>query len=99
MKELVVLLEDLGARNIKTYIQSGNALFRSAEKNISQLSSRISGEVMKRRGFAPQVLVLGLAEIEKAIAENPFPEAEIDPSAVHLGFLACSPNKSRSGKA
>ena len=38
MKELMVLLEDLGARKIKTYIQSGNAVFRHAEKNASQLS-------------------------------------------------------------
>ncbi len=91
MKELVVILEDLGARNIKTYIQSGNAMFQSTEKNISQLSNRIRVEVKKRRGFAPHVLVLGLDEIEKAIAENPFPEAETDPSTLHLGFLAFAP--------
>ncbi len=29
MRELVAVLEDLGARNVKTYIQSGNAVFVS----------------------------------------------------------------------
>ena len=91
MKELVAFLEVLGAREIKTYIQSGNVVFRSAERDTSKLSARISLEIKKHRGFEPTVLVLGLDEIEKAIAENPFPEAEADPSTLHLGFLTCAP--------
>ena len=91
MKELVALLEGLGARNVKTYIQSGNAIFQSTEKDTPHLSQEIGTEIMKRRSFDPCVLVLRLDEIEKAIAENPFPEAETDPSTLHLGFLACTP--------
>ena len=91
MKELVALLEGLGARKIKTYIQSGNAVFQSAEMNISQLSKKITDEVKKRRGFDSYVLVLGLDELEKVIEENPFPEAETDPSTLHVGFLAFAP--------
>src|SRR6185369_15770210 len=91
MKGLVAILEGLGARRIKTYIQSGNALFQSAEMNISQLSQKIAAEIKKRRGFDSYVLVLGLDELEKAIEENPFPEADTDPSTLHLGFLAFAP--------
>jgi len=91
MKELVVLMEDLGAQKIKTYIQSGNAVFQSAEKNVSQLSKRLTAEIEKRHGFEPHVLILGLDAIEKAMSENPFPEAEADPSSLHLGFLAAAP--------
>ncbi len=91
MKELVALLEDIGARNIKTYIQSGNAVFRSAEKNLWQLSQRLTAEIKKRHGFEPHILILGLDAIEKAMAENPFPDAEADPSTLHLGFLAFTP--------
>jgi uncharacterized protein (DUF1697 family) len=93
MKELVILLEDLGARNVKTYIQSGNAIFKSDEKNVSQLSNKISIAVKQRCGFMPHVLLLELDEIEKIIAENPFPEAESDPSSLHLGFLANTPER------
>jgi uncharacterized protein (DUF1697 family) len=91
MNELVVLLEDIGARNIKTYIQSGNAIFQCDEKNIVQLYERLTIEIKKRHGFEPRVLILGLGEIEKAMVENPFPEAETDPSSLHLGFLASTP--------
>lgn len=91
MNELVVLLEDIGARNIKTYIQSGNAIFQSEENNILQLSERLTIEIMRRHGFEPCVLILGLDEIETAMLENPFPEAETKPGSLHLGFLAFTP--------
>ena len=91
MKELVAILEGIGARKVKTYIQSGNAVFQSAEKNPSRLSKQLAAEIKKRRGFEPCTLVLGLEAIRKAIAENPFPEAEADPSSLHLGFLASWP--------
>jgi uncharacterized protein (DUF1697 family) len=92
MKELVALLEDLGCRNVKTYIQSGNAVFESKASNTSQLSKKISAEIKKRRGFEPHVLLLSLDEMEKAIANNPFPEGgEKEPKALHAGFLTSTP--------
>jgi uncharacterized protein (DUF1697 family) len=91
MKELVAILEDLGCRNVKTYIQSGNAMFESKASNISQLSKKISAEIKKRRGFEPHVLLLSLDEMEKAIANNPFPEGQTDPKALHVGFLTSLP--------
>jgi uncharacterized protein (DUF1697 family) len=91
MKELVAILENFGAQKIKTYIQSGNAVFQSDEKSLSQLSKQLTAEIKKRHGFEPHVLILGLDAIERAIEENPFPEAEADPSSLHLGFLASTP--------
>jgi len=91
MKELASLLEALGARNVKTYIQSGNAVFQCAEMNLPQLSNKLASEIRKRHGFEPYVLILGLGAMERAMAENPFPEAEADPATLHLGFLAFAP--------
>ena len=91
MKELVTLLEDLGCRNVKTYLQSGNAVFESKVSNSSQLSKQISAEIKKRQGFEPQVLLLKLAEMDKAITNNPFPEGEKNPQALHVGFLTSTP--------
>jgi uncharacterized protein (DUF1697 family) len=91
MKNLVAVLEKLGARNIKTYIQSGNAVFKIKGKNPSQISSEVRSEIKRRCGFEPHVLLLTLAELQKAIAGNPFPEAESDPKALHVAFLASVP--------
>ena len=55
MKELVAILEGVGSRNVKTYIQSGNAVFENKAEDASRLSSRIGSEIKKRRGFEPFV--------------------------------------------
>ncbi|MFA7282493.1 MAG: DUF1697 domain-containing protein [Sterolibacterium sp.] len=91
MKELVAILEELDARKVRTYIQSGNAVFESTEKNVARLSKQLSAEILRRRGFEPHVHILTLEALAKAIAENPFPEAVNDPSSLHLGFLAAPP--------
>jgi uncharacterized protein (DUF1697 family) len=92
MKELVAMLGDLGAHNVKTYIQSGNAVFVWKGKDTSQLSNRITAEIKKRRGFDPHVLLLEIEDLESVIQQNPFPaEAEADPKALHAGFLAATP--------
>jgi len=93
MKELVAVLDDLGARNVKTYIQSGNAVFVWEGEDTSRLSDQIRAGIKKRRGFDPYVLLLGLEDIERVIEQNPFPEAETDPAALHAGFLAAAPER------
>lgn len=92
MPELVAALEAIGAKAVKTYIQSGNAVFRCAECDPAELAGQLTREIGKRHGFAPRVLILGIAALKKAIADNPFPEAERDPSTLSLCFLAAPPS-------
>jgi uncharacterized protein (DUF1697 family) len=91
MKDLASIFEILDASNVKTYIQSGNVVFQSASKDVSSFSKRLGTETRERHGFEPHILVIGLAEVETAIANNPFPEAESEPSSLHLGFLTFAP--------
>jgi uncharacterized protein (DUF1697 family) len=91
MKDLVAQLEYLGSQNVKTYIQSGNAVFQNEEENASLLSNKIRAAIKKSHGFEPQVLLLEPEEIERAIESNPFPEAESEPKTLHIFFLATMP--------
>ena len=91
MKDLVAILQGLGSQDVQTYIDSGNAVFRSNTKNTMQLSRQISARIKQQRGFEPHVMLLELEDIERVIAKNPFPEAETDPKALHVGFLASAP--------
>ena len=93
MKDLVAALEGVGARDVATYIRSGNAVFRSDEQDPTSLSGRIGAEIEERHGFEPGVLVLGSNELERAIRSNPFPEAESEPKTLHVYFLAASPER------
>ncbi len=91
MRDLITLLENLGSRNVKTYIQSGNAVFKHDQEDASLLSNKIAAAIKKRHGFEPRVLLLGLEQIERAVQSNPFPESESDPKTLHVHFLASDP--------
>ena len=91
MKDLAAVLQSAGCQNVRTYVQSGNAVFENGEKDTARISHLISSETQKRHGFEPQVLVLKPGELKKAMADNPFPEGESEPQTLHLGFLASTP--------
>lgn len=93
MKDLVVALENLECQEVATYIQSGNAVFRSEEADGSLLSDGIMATIGERHGFEPRVLVLSSEELEKAVRSNPFPEAESEPKTLHAYFLASPPER------
>jgi uncharacterized protein (DUF1697 family) len=79
MKALIAILENLGALKVKTYIQSGNALFQTSETDIAEFKSKLISQIKLQHGFEPQIMVIDREAIEKAILENPYPEAETDP--------------------
>jgi uncharacterized protein (DUF1697 family) len=91
MVELVEILSSLGGEDIKTSIQSGNAVFLYPGGDAAGLAEKISRAVEQRRGFTPQVLILNPENLERAMAGNPFSQAVSDPSSLHLGFLAAKP--------
>jgi uncharacterized protein (DUF1697 family) len=91
MKELSSVLESIGLKNVKTYIQSGNVVFQSKTSDKRKLSLAIRNAISKSRGFAPEVLILSMRELRDAIASNPFPDVEAEPKTLHLFFLASSP--------
>jgi uncharacterized protein (DUF1697 family) len=91
MKELVVILKNLGSQGVKTHIQSGNAVFQHRAERAAELSDRIRAAINRSHGFEPHVLLLDVAELEQAMASNPFPQAESDPNTLHLYFLADLP--------
>lgn len=91
MKGLVQLLEGMGLSNVRTYIQSGNAVFQSEEMGPQELSESIKVGIENAYGFAPHVIILTTDELGEAVASNPYPEAESEPKTLHLTFLASVP--------
>lgn len=93
MQALRDLLGDLGLAAVKTYIQSGNVAFQSGGQNAAALAEAIGAAIADVHGFRPQVMVLPLADLQTAVAANPYPEAAADPKSVHLYFLAAAPDE------
>jgi len=86
MKELVQLLAGLGAHDVRTYHQSGNAVFRHREKDAVKLAARISTAIRKQYGFEVWILLLEVEEFKRIMADNPFPEVVSQPE-LYVIFL------------
>jgi uncharacterized protein (DUF1697 family) len=86
MAEFREVLSALGLQNVATYIQSGNAVFRSSAKG-ADLAKLIGNAVSDSFGFEADVFVLSRENLRSAISKNPYPQAELDPKTLHLFFL------------
>ncbi|TWU44544.1 hypothetical protein Poly51_61110 [Rubripirellula tenax] len=91
MAPLRLALESIGCRSVQTYIQSGNVLFDSAAKSKAKLTRLVGDATESEFGFRPTVLLLTAAEFHSAIANNPFPDAVVDPKTLHFFFLDSVP--------
>jgi uncharacterized protein (DUF1697 family) len=92
MERLRASFEALGFEQVKTYIQSGNVVFKSKKIPAKKLSSQIEEAILKDFGFSASVVVRTFEEICAAIAGNPFlKEREIDLSKLHVTFLSAVP--------
>jgi uncharacterized protein (DUF1697 family) len=72
MEDLVGILEGMGCEKVKTYIQSGNAVFRTETNQTKKIAEEISSAVLEGYGFKPKILILDSSELEEAIENNPF---------------------------
>lgn len=91
MKDLAAILVKAGTCDVKTCIQSGNAVFQSNTRDHAALARTVTSGIKKAHGFEPRVLVLGMDVFIDAMQKNPFPEAEATAKTLHLGFLASPP--------
>jgi uncharacterized protein (DUF1697 family) len=80
------LLEEVGCKDVATYIQSGNAVFKH-KKTAADLSEKISAAVHANFGFRPSVMVLTASNFADIAAANPFLVDVSEPKHLHVWFL------------
>jgi uncharacterized protein (DUF1697 family) len=94
MDDLRKSFEALGFEQIKTYIQSGNVVFKTRKTPTSVLSKRIEEKIVSDFGFSVSVISRSSEEMAKAIELNPFlsdrgsVDEKIDPDKLHVMFLS-----------
>lgn len=87
MAELKALFDALKLRDAKTYLQSGNVVFRSDETDRAVLKRRIEDGIRKKSGMEVKVILRTTDELRKVIAANPFPPEDRNPSGLVVAFL------------
>ncbi|MET9784897.1 DUF1697 domain-containing protein [Streptomyces canus] len=88
MADLRTLMEDLGHGGVRSYLQSGQAVFTADHGDEETLAAELAGAIEKRFGFAVDVIVRDHAYL-KAIAEAcPFPAAELEAKQLHVTYFS-----------
>lgn len=97
MADLKKLFSDLGFIDIQTYIQSGNVIFNSTDKNTNiEIANEIEISINDNYGFDVPVIVKTANELNDSISSNPFfqnKNSEID--RLHLTFLKEIPEQEK----
>lgn len=71
MSDLKACFEDLGFAEVATYIQSGNVMFRSEERDVDKLVSRIERALSTRFGYPLRVVVLTRRQLAHIVEKAP----------------------------
>jgi uncharacterized protein (DUF1697 family) len=89
MEALRRVYESLGLENPQTYLQSGNVVFKTRERDLTSLARRIESGIEQHFGFRSDVIIRTFSELRSVVARNPFAaRAGIEPSKLFVTFLA-----------
>lgn len=92
MDALRALYQSLKFEDPRTYVQSGNVIFRTKEKNTAALAKKIQDAIERKVGFRPEVILRTAEEMRKTIAATPFPaQRGLEPGKILVTFLAGEP--------
>ena len=94
MDALRAIYESLRLEEPRTYVQSGNIIFRTKEKNTVQLAKKIQSAIERACKCRSEVILRTTDELKKAIAANPFAaRRDIEPGKLLVTFLATEPGR------
>ena len=89
MDQLRKALEALKFEDVKTYVQSGNIVFKAHTQPAETLVRKIEEKVLRQFGFPVPVIVRSSKQIGDVIKKNRFPE--IETSKLYVSFLSGVP--------
>jgi uncharacterized protein (DUF1697 family) len=89
MEQLRASFEGLGFAEVRTYVQSGNVLFRTRSIAEASIARRIEERISHDFGFAVPVFLRTAKELTDIVDGNPFlKDRAVDHSKLHVTFLS-----------
>ena len=92
MDTLRALYQSLKFEEPRTYVQSGNVIFRTKEKPTPQLAKKIQTAIERECKCNPDVILRTTEELRKTVAANPFTKRkDVEPGKLLVTFLSGEP--------
>lgn len=99
MDALRAMYASLGLEDARTYVQSGNVIFRTKEKNTQKLATNIQDAIEKKFKCRPAVILRTTDELRRTIAASPFSgRRNLEPGKILVTFLADAPPADATSK-
>jgi uncharacterized protein (DUF1697 family) len=99
MAPLKTLYESLGFKDVRTYVQSGNVVFRAPGRDITAVAPKIEAGIERAFGFRCAVIIRTAEELKGVVERNPFQgRDDIEPSRLLISFLAGDPDAGARNK-
>ena len=99
MERLRGLFAELGHKNVRTLIASGNVIFDAGSKKSAGLESAIEKHLETSLGYAVSTFVRTPDEISAIVGHEPFPRSVIDKAhALWIAFLKDTPTADAARK-
>jgi uncharacterized protein (DUF1697 family) len=99
MDELKKILGELNYTNIRTYIQSGNIIFESENKEPASLEKQIEEKILNHFDFQVPVAIRTRSELDNIYNNNPFLGKRSEPTdKLHVTFFPEQPDKEQLNK-
>lgn len=92
MADLRALLADLGYTDVRTVLQSGNAVLTGDEADHHEQAARIEAALLERTGVPARCLVRTAAELRDVVDGHPLAEVAVDGSRMLVHFLSAVPD-------
>jgi uncharacterized protein (DUF1697 family) len=88
MADLKSLYESLKFRDVHTYVQSGNVVFRTDTADLKTIGTKIQTAIEKRFKVRPGVLLRTTKDLRHIVAANPFAKrSDVLPAKLLVYFL------------
>lgn len=95
MAQLRTLLEGLGHRDVRTYLQSGNAVFTADHGDEESLAAEVRAAIEEGFGFTVDVLVRDGAYLRAVVEACPFPAADLAAKQLHATYFSAPVDPAR----
>jgi uncharacterized protein (DUF1697 family) len=92
MAELRAMLEKLGCADVRTYVQSGNAVFATSLGE-AELTKKVEAALERFMGRPIATTLRSQRELQAILEANPFGSVASDPARLCVTFLAGKPTK------
>jgi uncharacterized protein (DUF1697 family) len=92
MDALRAIYTSLKFETPQTYLQSGNVIFKTSERNLDAIAKRIQSAIEKKVQCKTDVMLRTIEDFRTIIKKNPFAKrADVEPGTLVVFFLAADP--------